>query len=40
MTAKEEDIMTSQSLLRKGIAFDKVLENLIVEKVDLSHTIR
>ena len=35
MTAKEEDIMTSQSLLRKGIAFDKVLENLIVEKVDL-----
>ena len=35
MTAKEEDILTSQSLLRKGIAFDKVLENLIVEKVDL-----
>ena len=36
MTAKEEDILTSQSLLRKGIAFDKVLESLIVEKVDLN----
>ena len=35
MTAKEEDILTSQSLLRKGVAFDKVLESLIVEKVDL-----
>jgi hypothetical protein len=35
MTAKEEDILTSQSLLRKGLAFERVLENLIVEKVDL-----
>ena len=35
MTAKEEDILTSQTLLRKGIAFDRVLENLIVEKVQL-----
>ena len=35
MTAKEEDILTSQSLLRKGIAFDRVLESLIVEKIDL-----
>ena len=36
MTAKEEDILTSQTLLRKGIAFDKVLESLIVEKIDLN----
>jgi hypothetical protein len=35
MTAKEEDILTSQSLLRKGLAFERVLESLIVEKVDL-----
>ena len=35
MTAKEEDILTSQTLLKKGIAFDRVLESLIVEKVEL-----
>ena len=36
MTAREEDIMTSQTLLRKGIAFDRVLESLLIEKVDLN----
>ncbi len=32
MTAKEEDILTSKSLLRKGTALDRVLESVIVDK--------
>lgn len=32
MTAKEEDILTSKSLLKKGIAIDKMLESVIVDK--------
>lgn len=32
MSAKEEDILSSQNLVQKGIALDKVLESLIVDK--------
>jgi len=32
MTAKEEDILTSKSLLRKGVAIDRLLQNIIVDK--------
>ena len=32
MTAKEEDILTSESLLRKGIAIERLLEALVVNK--------
>ena len=32
MTAKEEDILTSRSLLKKGIALDRVLRNVIIDK--------
>ena len=32
MTAKEEDILTSPNLLKQGIAIDKLLEALIVDK--------
>lgn len=32
MTAKEEDILTSKALLKKGIAIDRMLESLIVDK--------
>lgn len=32
MTAKEEDILTSPSLLKKGIAIDRMLENIIIDK--------
>ena len=32
MTAKEEDILTSPNLLKKGLAIDKLLESLIVDK--------
>tara|TARA_R100000988_G_scaffold102118_2_gene76578 strand:+ start:104 stop:976 length:873 start_codon:yes stop_codon:yes gene_type:complete len=32
MTTKEEDILTSQALLRKGLALERMLENLIVNR--------
>jgi len=32
MTAKEEDILTSKALIKKGVAIDKMLQNLIVDK--------
>jgi len=32
MTAKEEDILMSQSLIRKGVVLDKLLEAVIVDK--------
>jgi hypothetical protein len=31
MTAKEEDILTSPALIRKGIQLDKLLESIVVE---------
>ena len=31
MTAKEEDILTSRTLLKKGIAIDRLLESIIVD---------
>lgn len=32
MTAKEEDILTSKALIRKGVAVDRMLQSLIVDK--------
>ena len=32
MTAKEEDILTSQNLIQQGTVVDKLLESLIVDK--------
>ena len=32
MTAKEEDILTSKALIKKGIAVDRMLQSLIVDK--------
>jgi len=32
MTAKEEDILTSRTLLKKGVALDRVLSNVIADK--------
>jgi len=32
MTAKEEDILTSRSLLKKGVALDKLIQALITDK--------
>ena len=32
MTAKEEDILTAESLLRKGVALDRLLQSMLVDK--------
>ena len=32
MTAKEEDILTSRNLLKKGVALDKLIQSLVVNK--------
>ena len=32
MTAKDEDILTSKTLLKKGIAVDRMLSNILVDK--------
>ncbi len=32
MTAKEEDILTSRTLLKQGVALDRVLKNIIINK--------
>jgi hypothetical protein len=32
MTAKEEDILTSKSLLKKGIAIDRLLQSIVIDK--------
>ncbi len=32
MTAKDEDILTSRALLKKGIALDRFLKNILVDK--------
>ncbi len=32
MTAKDEDILTSRSLLKKGVAIDRLIQNLIKDK--------
>ena len=32
MTAKEEDILTSQNLIQQGLVIDKLLQSLIVDK--------
>ena len=31
MTAKEEDILTSRSLLKEGVALDRMLQNLVID---------
>jgi hypothetical protein len=32
MTARDEDILTSQSLLKKGVALERFLENIVIDK--------
>ena len=37
MTAKEEDILTSRSLLKQGVAIDRVIQSVIIDKsIDVS----
>jgi hypothetical protein len=39
MTAKEEDILSSQNLIRKGIVLDKLFESIIVDRIDIKDII-
>ena len=39
MTAKEEDILTNQGYIQKGNVLDKLLESLIVSKINLDDLI-
>jgi hypothetical protein len=39
MTAKEEDILTNQSYIKKGVVIDKLLQSLIVSKVNYNDLI-
>lgn len=39
MTAKEEDILTSESYIKKGIALEKLLEAIIIDKNIRSETL-
>jgi hypothetical protein len=39
MTAKEEDILSNQNLIRKGIVLDKLFESIIVDNVNPSDIV-
>lgn len=39
MTAKEEDILTNQNYIQRGIVIDKLLQALIVDKIDYNQLI-
>ena len=39
MTAKEEDILTNQNYISKGIVLDKLIESLVVSKINLDDMI-
>lgn len=39
MTAKEEDILTNQSYIQKGVVLDKLLQALIVSKIDYNELL-
>ena len=39
MTAKDEDILTSRSLIKKGIALERLISNLIVDKTIMPSTM-
>jgi hypothetical protein len=39
MTAKEEDILTNQNYIQRGIVIDKLLQSLIVSKVSYSDLV-
>ena len=40
MTARDEDILTSKSLLKKGVAIDRLLQNILVDKkINVDHLL-
>lgn len=36
MTAKEEDILANQALLKRGLAVDRMLQNILLEDIEVS----
>ena len=36
MTAKEEDILSSTNLIKKGVVLDKLFESIIVDKININ----
>ena len=41
MTARDEDILTSQSLIKKGVAIERLLQNVIIDKsININDMIR
>ena len=39
MTAKEEDILTNQNYIQRGIVIDKLLQSLIVSDIDYTQLV-
>ena len=39
MTAKEEDILTNQNYIQKGIVLDKLLESVVISKINLDDLV-
>lgn len=39
MTAKEEDILTNQNYIKKGVVLDKLLESLVMNKFDIKELV-
>jgi hypothetical protein len=39
MTAKEEDILTNQNYIKQGVVLDKLLQSLIVSKINYDELI-
>lgn len=39
MTAKEEDILSNQNLIRKGVVLDKLFESIVVDDIDINDII-
>ena len=39
MTAREEDILSNQNLIKKGVAINKLFEAIIVDKVDINDIV-
>lgn len=39
MTAKEEDILSNQNLIRKGVVLDKLFESIVVDNIDIKDIV-
>lgn len=39
MTAKEEDILSSQNLIKKGVVLDKLFESIVVDNININDII-